>query len=561
MSFNPKVFLAVFIPCAMLLGLMWYWQHPAINLADWRFWFFMITGLFVIVGAIWCARDMESAAPAIGGGIFTVVLLIAVGGMFVSSSFFNPEAYHEQATVNNNTFADDIETVNFSTIPLMDKDTAELIGDRAMGAMADLVSQYDISGNYSQINLGGRPVRVSPLVYDDLWKWVNSKDSGIPGYVRVDMSNENVEIVRTESPIWFTDGEYFERNIYRHVQFSYPFDVFSGFYFEIDDNGTPWWICPIKSFNIFPWGAETVNDVVLCNALTGECEKMALEDVPEWCDKVIPVELLIERYDWYGELGEGWWNSIFGQTNVTRTTNGYNYIVIGNDIWAYSGVTSASADNAIVGFVLMNQRTGETNFYSCAGATEESAMGSAEGQVQQMEYAASFPLLVNIADQPTYIMTLKDNAGLVKMYAMVDVQRYQNVATGSTLNETLSNYTAMLNSTGIEASTEDVDGAEANTEQVSGTIEKMTSVVKGGNTHYIVKLVDDDMKYDFDITATIDIIDYAVGDHIDFIIMKGDDMSVTDVTEIGLLKSEEDADTEANDKLVSQNGEELSDDA
>lgn len=215
MSFNPKVFLAVFIPCAMLLGLMWYWQHPAINLADWRFWFFMITGLFVIVGAIWCARDMESAAPAIGGGIFTVVLLIAVGGMFVSSSFFNPEAYHEQATVNNNTFADDIETVNFSTIPLMDKDTAELIGDRAMGAMADLVSQYDISGNYSQINLGGRPVRVSPLVYDDLWKWVNSKDSGIPGYVRVDMSNENVEIVRTESPIWFTDGEYFERNIYR----------------------------------------------------------------------------------------------------------------------------------------------------------------------------------------------------------------------------------------------------------------------------------------------------------------------------------------------------------
>lgn len=561
MSFNPKVFLAVFIPCAMLLGLMWYWQHPAINLADWRFWFFMITGLFVIVGAIWCARDMESAAPAIGGGIFTVVLLIAVGGMFVSSSFFNPEAYHEQATVNNNTFADDIETVNFSTIPLMDKDTAELIGDRAMGAMADLVSQYDISGNYSQINLGGRPVRVSPLVYDDLWKWVNSKDSGIPGYVRVDMSNENVEIVRTESPIWFTDGEYFERNIYRHVQFSYPFDVFSGFYFEIDDNGTPWWICPIKSFNIFPWGAETVNDVVLCNALTGECEKMALEDVPEWCDKVIPVELLIERYDWYGELGEGWWNSIFGQTNVTRTTNGYNYIVIGNDIWAYSGVTSASADNAIVGFVLMNQRTGETNFYSCAGATEESAMGSAEGQVQQMEYAASFPLLVNIADQPTYIMTLKDNAGLVKMYAMVDVQRYQNVATGSTLNETLSNYTAMLNSTGIEASTEDIDGAEANTEQVSGTIEKMTSVVRGGNTHYIVKLVDDDMKYDFDITATIDIIDYAVGDHIDFIIVKGDDMSVTDVTEIGLLKSEEDADTEANDKLVSQNGEELSDDA
>lgn len=544
---NFKVLTAILVPCAILFGACWYWLHPAINLASPMFWAFLVFGIAIIFGAATLATD--SGGPFVIGGVgIGIIMLIATIGLVAGSTAFHADEYHSQASVESKTFADDVETVDFSTIPLMDKDTAELLGDRAMGAMSDLVSQYDISDNYSQINLDGRPVRVSPLKYDDVFKWMNSKDNGIPGYVRVDMSNENVEIVRTPSPIWITDGEYFERNVYRHVQFTYPFDVFSGFYFEIDDDGTPWWICPVRSFNVFPWGAETVNDVVLCNALTGDCEKMNLADVPEWCDKVLPVELLIDRYDWYGELGEGWWNSVFGQTNVTRTTDGYNYIVIGNDIWAYSGVTSASADNAIVGFVLMNQRTGETNFYSCAGATEESAMGSAEGQVQQMEYTASFPLLVNIADQPTYIMTLKDNAGLVKMYAMVDVQRYQNVATGSTLSQTLEAYTSMLNDTGIEASATDVEGAQESAgKQVSGTISKMTSVVKGGNTHFIVCVEGDETKYDFDIMSSVDIIDYTVGDEIDFIVEDGSENGVVKVSAIGLLEVAEDA---ANDEIM-----------
>lgn len=540
MTITNKIAIVLSILFVIVFASAWYFLHPAINLASVKFDVMVIVGLGCIAGIILYAtegeKDSISLIPVIAAA---AIFIIGLLGIFIGSSIFHAGTYNSQVQVESKTFADDVETVDFSAIPLMDKDTAELIGDRAMGAMADLVSQYDISNNYSQINLEGRPVRVSPLRYDDIFKWFNSKDRGIPGYVRVDMSNENVEIVRTESPIWYTDGEHFERNIYRHVQFAYPFDVFSGFYFELDDNGIPYWICPVKSWNVFPWGAETVKDVVLCNALTGECEKMKLEDVPEWCDKVIPVDLLIDRYDWYGELGEGWFNSWLGQTNVTRTTDGYNYIVIGNDIWAYSGVTSASADNAIVGFVLMNQRTGETNFYSCAGATEESAMDSAKGQVQQMEYEASFPLLVNIADQPTYIMTLKDNAGLVKMYAMVDVQRYQNVAVGSTLNETLNNYTDMLNETGIEADASEVEGADVSVDkhQVSGKIEKITTLVKGGNTHYVIKLAGDATKYDFDVTAAIDIIDYGVGDHIDFIVADTETQSIINVSEIGILEA------------------------
>lgn len=547
----------------LLLGAAWYFIHPAINLADPKFDIFILVIFTAIsVACFMIDSDTVEIKPSLQMFFITLPVIFAIvglTGLIIGSTVFHSDEYHNQVQVENKSFTQDITTVDFSTIPLMDKDTAKLIGDRAMGSMADLVSQYDISDNYSQINLNNMPVRVSPLVYDDFFKWLNSKDKGIPGYVRVNMSNENAEIVRTPSPIWYTDGEHFERNIKRHVQFSYPTEVFAGFYFEIDDNGTPYWICPIRSFNVFPWGAETVNDVVLCNALTGECEKMALSDVPEWCDKVIPVELLIDRYNWYGKLGGGWLNSVFGQTNVTKTTKGYNYLVIDNDIYAYTGVTSAAADNAIVGFCLINQRTGETSYYSIAGATEDSAMESAKGQVQQMEYEASFPLLVNIAEQPTYIMTLKDKAGLVKMYAMVDVQRYQNVATGNTLAQTLTNYTNMLKENGIKASTSgmnvdktDDSRVQSENTQISGKIKKMTNVVRNGNTHFIVQLEDDNTKYDFDITTVVDIIDYAVGDKIDFVASNDNTDGVYVVSKIGMT------DNNTSEKTNSANSEKIS---
>ena len=93
------------------------------------------------------------------------------------------------------------------------------------------------------------------------------------------------------------------------------------------------------------------------------------------------------------------------------------------DVWVYTGVTSVNADESNIGFVLMNLRTGESKYYNIAGAEEYSAMSSAEGQVQNLGYRASFPSLINIKNIPTYIMVLKDNAGLVKMYALVNVEK------------------------------------------------------------------------------------------------------------------------------------------
>ena len=186
--------------------------------------------------------------------------------------------------------------------------------------------------------------------------------------------------------------------------------------FEIDDEGTPYWVCAriVKTIGLF--GGTDIKGAVLVNAITGESKYY--EEVPSWVDRVYNSDLIMQQYDYYGSYHNGFLNSIFGQRDVTQTTDGYNYIAIGDDVYMYTGVTSVTSDESNIGFILSNQRTKETHFYSIAGATENSARGSAQSKVQQMNYTATFPLLLNIADQPTYFMSLKGADGLVKMYAM-----------------------------------------------------------------------------------------------------------------------------------------------
>ena len=231
----------------------------------------------------------------------------------------------------------------------------------------------------------------------------------------------------------------------------------------------------------------------MVNATTGECTDISIDEVPEWVDRAYPAELLIEQYNWSGAYKDGWLNSWLGQKNVVQTTPGtdgnvgYNYIAKDDDVWVYTGVTSATADNSIVGFVLVNQRTAESHFYSVAGATEESAMQSAEGQVQNLRYTATFPLLINVANQPTYFMALKDSAGLVKKFAMIDIQRYQNVAVGDTVAECQKSYEALLATNGVDTG----DSAPSDVKQAKGIIATMAQAVIEGNSHYYVTLQGD----------------------------------------------------------------------
>lgn len=445
-------------------------------------------------------------------GLFLLLLIAAYAvGTLLSSPFFNAAKYQRLLTIEEREFTDDIKQVDYKTIPLLDKDSASLLGNRKMGSMVDMVSQFEVSGDYSQINYRGKPVRVTPLTYASPIKWLTNQKSGIPAYILIDMTTQNTECVKLAEGIRYSKGEYFNRNIYRHLRFHFPTYIFDDqIFFEIDEEGTPYWVCPVKKFNIGLFGGQTIGRVVLCNAQTGECVDYAVGDVPSWIDKVYSAELLINLYDYSGLLKHGYWNSLLGQKDCLQSTNGYNYIALEDDVWVYTGITSVSGDQSNVGFVLMNQRTMETRSYKVEGAIEDSAMSSAEGQVQNLGYRATFPLLLNIADEPTYFMALKDGAGLVKKYAMVNVQKYQWVAIGDTVQECEKSYTELLSTNGI------VSESMSAGKSVTGKIESISPIVIEGNTHYYICLENQEDIYDVDMSNRflVQIIKYGEGDTI-----------------------------------------------
>ena len=330
-------------------------------------------------------------------------------------------------------------------------------------------------------------MRVTPLRYGDIIKWFNNRAKGLPAYLVIDMVTQNVEVVRLQDGIRYTTAEHFGRNLYRYLRFHYPTYMFDEPAFEIDESGNPYWVCPRITRTIGLFGGTDIDGAVLVNAVTGECRYYDAQDVPQWVDHVYTASLILQQYNYHGTYINGFFNSIFGQRDVTVTTEGYNYLAVGDDVYMYTGITSVVSDESNIGFILSNQRTKETRFYSIAGAEEFSAMGSAEGQVQQMHYVATFPLLLNIADQPTYFMALKDAAGLVKMYAMVNVSQYQIVATGGTVAECQSNYRQMLSNNHLidQGSGEETSSLRGET---AGVVAEIRSAVVNGNTVFFLRL-------------------------------------------------------------------------
>lgn len=550
MSKKAIVVLAVVI--LIIAAFCYWWFHPPINIHSVDLWMFLAIFVlfpsflvFFIFHQIY-ERGMgkreknEKKAKRFKGLMVVPVIIALVGvlGAVASLTLFpgNAEKYSTILNTEDGDFATDIEQADYSTIPFIDRDSAVLLGNRTMGTMADYVSQFEISDLYSQINYQDAPVRVSPLNYADVFKWWSNHNTGIPAYVIVNMSTQDTQIVRLEDPIYYSDSDPFFNNVDRHVQLSHPFYIFGEKSFEIDDNGKPYWIYPVIDYTVGLFGGETVSRVVLCDASTGECQDLAIDEVPQWVDRAYPADLLIQQYNWSGALSGGWINSWLGQSGVKQTTPGsdgqlgYNYIAKDDDVWVYSGVTSATADNSIIGFVLINQRTAESKFYPVAGATEESAMSSAEGQVQNLKYEATFPLLINVDNQPTYFMALKDNAGLVKKYAMIDIQRYQNVAVGDTLEETEKSYKKLLRANGV--STDDDSGKATKTNgTATGTISLISPVVLDGNSHYYVMLNGDGTLYDCPVANVVDIVRFKEGDSVTLTV-SGDNGDVATVSAV-----------------------------
>ena len=423
--------------------------------------------------------------------LVALIAAIIIGGL-TSWVVIRAGSYSKLLSIKDGDFASEVEEISCNQIPMLDEDSAARLGSRKLGELADMVSQFEILPSYTQINYQGRPVRVTSLAYGDLVKWFTNRSAGLPAYLIIDMVTQEAEVVRLDEGMKYTTAEHFGRYLPRHLRFHYPTYMFADPVFEINEEGEPYWVCPrmVKTIGLF--GGTDIQGAVLVNAVTGESQYY--EEVPNWVDHVYDANLIMEQYDYYGMYHNGFINSIFGQRDVTHTTEGYNYIAIGDDVYMYTGVTSVTSDQSNIGFILSNQRTKETHFYSVAGATEASAQASAMSQVQQMRYVATFPLLLNIADQPTYFMSLKGEDGLVKMYAMVNVQQYNIVETGSTVAECEANYRRALADSGL-ISDGDAEAVPSDQEEISGAIAEIRTAVLDGNSYYFLRLEGQDTFY------------------------------------------------------------------
>ena len=464
--------------------MMFYLFIPAINIHSIGFWMYIITlltifgiinfgtGIFSLKKKEFDLRNRRNYYPFIAPVVIIAIMFIV---HFINGPFFMASKYANRITVTNGNFTDEIDEVNFNTLAIVDKNSSSKLGDRVMGGMGELVSQFEVSNLYTQINYKDEIVRVTPLDYYDWIKYFTNRGDGIPGYVMVNSVTGEAKLIKLDKGMKYSPNALFMENIHRKLRFSYPFDNFGDLNFEIDNEGVPYWIMQVIGYSGIEQ-REDVTSVIILNAITGESKKYSVSEVPTWVDHVYSPELIIHQVDDWGRYVNGFWNTLFGQKGMKMTTDGYNYIAMADDIYMYTGITSVVSDESNLGFILTNLRTKETKYFDCPGAEEYSAMDSAKGQVQQMNYTASFPILINLAGRPTYVISLKDDAELVKMYAFVDVTDYQKVvvtdAAGGIQNAAY-NY---INNNGIVTKGKEVEI----------TISTIKDVIIDGNTYYYI---------------------------------------------------------------------------
>ena len=181
------------------------------------------------------------------------------------------------------------------------------------------------------------------------------------------------------------------------------------------------------------FGGQKEDAFVITNASNGEYKEYATNELPDWVDHAFDLAYLMRVVEYNKTYVNGFWNTVFSKTGIFHTTYhyngngfaGYNTAIAANgDVVFYTGITSGSAAESNNGFILANPRTGKVFEYAYSGAEESSAQMAAQGLVQNLNYYATFPTILNVDGVPTYFMLLKDYAGLVQRYALCNIKDY-----------------------------------------------------------------------------------------------------------------------------------------
>ncbi|MGN0535320.1 MAG: CvpA family protein [Eubacterium sp.] len=536
-------------------GAAYYMMLPAINIHDTQFYMFLILliAVFTVVFSLVCGANKrierkeyvkkKSIIPLIIAGVIIVVMAV---GYVTGVTLFRAQSYSQLMTIEEGNFETDFEEISYDKVPRIDGSRAITLADQQLGSLSEYKSQYVVSSNSTQINYKNTPVRVAYLEYADVFKWINNTKDGLPAYMLVDLVSQKVSAVNCVEQfgegIKYSPTELFNEKLIRHLRFQYPTELLDTPNFEIDDNMHPYWITAVLDKTIGLFGGTDVKGVIITDALNGESQYYDIEAVKNdsslnWIDVVYSESLLIEQYNYYGKLQNGFWNSIIFQNDVNIASNGSGNIAMDDDVWVYTGVTSSESDASNFGFILCNQRTKETRYYQNAGAMEEAAQKSARDAVQNYGYYATFPILLGIDGNPTYFMSLYGDSNTVKGYAFVSLEDKTVVGTGlldvaksdaKALNSALESYIDALKEKGVAddvnmsdviVDENDIESSdnEVNTgtekpaaSSIKGEVTDIMSSVNNGNTVYYLQI--DGKYYYISVVDAMDVLLVKKGD-------------------------------------------------
>ena len=525
-------------------GIVYYMMLPALNFKDVNMYIFIMVliVLFMVFFALACKANKKierreyikkkSKVPVIIAAALVVVMAI---GWLCGATIFRASSYNKLMPVTTSEFSTDFEKLSVDSVPRVDESRALTLADQQLGSLSEYKSQYVVSNTTTMINYNNRPVRVAYLEYADVFKWFNNTKEGVPAYMIIDLISQKVTVVNCVeqfgSCIQYSPTELFNEKLIRHIRFQYPTELLDTPNFEISDDGHPYWITPVLDKTIGLFGGTDVKGAIITDALSGESvyydiEQVRSDESLQWIDVVYSANLLVQQYDYYGKFQNGFWNSIIFQNDVSQASQGNGYIAMDDDVWIYTGVTSSESDASNFGFILSNQRTKETRYYENGGAIETAAQQSAEDAVQNYQYAATFPILLDIEGQPTYFMSLYGSSNTVKGYALVNLADKTIVGTGivdemksdaKALNAAVENYIQALKDKNIigtdinvdeylvDETDEDAGGTAQETpaengntaapsapaadgSQVTGEVTSILTSVNNGNTYYYLQI-------------------------------------------------------------------------
>lgn len=487
-SKTPLVYLAFLVVVAVYL----FFAAPNINplYSDGAFFWLVIITICAIIPKLTSIDLKNVATNEVNPKSlfnFKKSFFIVIGGLwvlfFVISLICTPlffwKSYRDQMeTPVETVFTTDVAPIDTNQIPVVDKDLARTLADKKLGEKPSLGSQV-VLGEPTMQNVAGELVWVVPLHHSGLFKWLANIE-GSAGYIRVSATNlKDIEYVDTYK-IKIQPDSYFLHDLTRKARFSGGF--FTGitdYSFELDDQGKPYWVVTTYKNNV-GFALPEANGVIVIDAQSGDSQQYAMNAIPQWVDRVQPEDFIIDQINNKGNYIKGIFN--FSNSEKYRVSEGQNIVYNDGKCYLFTGITSVGSDESATGFYMVDMVTKKPILYRMSGATEASAKRSAQGAVQDLGYYATDPIILNVFDEPTYFMTLKDNEKLIKKYAFVSVKDYMVVGIGGTMTEARTDYAKAMN----DISDKPIFGEDAGAAALSavGVIDRINFTVDGESTVY-----------------------------------------------------------------------------